>query len=58
MSQSGVMRFVLQGREIDLLWTSISPLGNDCEDIRPSRSLRALVAICYVTPYMPAVISR
>lgn len=32
MSQSGVLRFVLQAREIDLLWTSISPQGNDCED--------------------------
>lgn len=54
MSQSG-------GDEIcasDLLWTSISPRGNDCEDTQPSPSYRALVAICYVTPYMPSVISR
>lgn len=58
MSQSGgVIRFELQAGEIDLSWTSISPRGNICEDTRPSPSCRALVAICYVTPYMPSVIS-
>lgn len=56
MSQSGAMRSVLRAREIDLLWTSISPRGNDCEDTRPSPGYGALLAICCVTPYMPAVI--
>lgn len=54
MSQSG-------GDEIcasDLLWTLMSPPGNYCKDTLPSPSYGALVAICYVTPYMPSVISR
>lgn len=58
MSQSGVMRFVLKARGIDLLWTLISSRGNECEDTQPSPCYRALVAICYVTPYIPAVILR